>query len=109
MKKTTRTTLALAALALAGLASAGCFSRATMTKSHGRAYRQAFQRQAVTPVSAVSTKAPKGLDALESTIVVETYRKGLAPGGGGSQDQMIVLSPGAGSPGHSHGAPAPSK
>jgi len=110
---TTRTsTLAVVALALAGLASAGCFSRVHLTKNHGRAYKQAFERQAVTPRASVSTKTPKGLDALESTIVVDTYRKGLGPqSSASSTDQMILVSPGGGgSLGYSApSAPAPSK
>jgi hypothetical protein len=95
----TTKTLITATLALAALGSAGCFNRSHMSENYGRAYRQAFERQAVTPPSAVATsKFPKGLDALESGIVVETYRAQLAPkAGGASTDQgMILLSPNSG-------------
>jgi hypothetical protein len=51
----------------------------------------------VNPPSAASSKTPKGLDALESTIVVDTYRKGLAPQGSSAPtNQMILMSPNAG-------------
>jgi hypothetical protein len=88
-------------LGLVCLAGAGCFSRAHMTESYGRASKLAFARQAVNP-GASSAKTPKGLDALEATIVVETYRSQLSPKASATTDQpMIVLSPQAGSLGYS--------
>jgi type IV pilus biogenesis protein CpaD/CtpE len=82
------------AISLVVLACAGCFNRAHMTEHYGRAYRQAFDRQVVNPSGVAANKYPKGLDALEASIVVETYRTQLAPKGGGTaQDQMILLSP----------------
>jgi hypothetical protein len=96
-------------LVLAGLASAGCFSRAHMSDNYGRAYKQAFARQAVNPAGS-SAKSPRGLDALEAGIVVETYRAQLAPRSQGGSDQpMILLSPQAGSLGYtpSSGPPSP--
>jgi hypothetical protein len=83
-------------LALGALSTAGCFSRVHMSENYGRAYRQAFERQIANPGAAATSKAPKGLDALEAGIVVETYRKQLSPQGNGSStsdQQMIMLSP----------------
>jgi hypothetical protein len=98
-------------VALLGLGTAGCFNRSHMSDNYGRAFHEAFARQAVTPLSAVSTtKFPKGLDALESSIVVETYRSQLAPKGGNSNaDQsMILLSPNSSQLGYVPAAPASS-
>jgi hypothetical protein len=104
-------TLAIALLGLGALATSGCFSRAHMTENYGRAYKQAFERQAVNPGAGATSKTPKGLDALEAGIVVETYRKQLTPGGGGasatSDLPTILLSPGAGSLGYSAPTAAP--
>ena len=95
-------------LALAGLASTGCFSRAHMTDNYGRAYKQAFARQAVNPGGS-NAKSPKGLDALEAGIVVDTYRAQLAPKSQGSSEQpMILLSPQAGSLGYTPASAPPS-
>jgi hypothetical protein len=82
-------------LVLAALPSLGCFSRAHLTEHYGRAYRQAFERQIANPGAAANAKVPKGLDALEAGIVVETYRTQLAPHGGGqsAEQPMILLSP----------------
>ena len=92
------------------MATAGCFSRAHLSENHGRAYRQAFLRQAVNPPSAASSKTPKGLDALESTIVVDTYRKGLAPqGSSAATNQMILMSPNSGQLGYVPSAPPAAK
>jgi hypothetical protein len=98
------------ALALSGLAASGCFSRAHLTKSHGRAYHQAFERQAVNPPGSASAKTPKGLDAMEAGIVVDTYRAQLAPKAQGSaSDQMIILSPNSGSLGYAPPVAPPAK
>jgi len=102
-----KTTTGILTIALAGLALSGCFSRVHLSKNYGRAYKQAFQRQAVNPPSAASSKTPKGLDALESSIVVDTYRKGLTPQGGApAGNQMILVSPGSGQLGYA-GSSAP--
>jgi hypothetical protein len=107
MKKTKQI---LMMAALAGLASAGCFNRSHLSEHHARAYRQVFQRQAVNSPSAASSKIPKGLDALESTIVVDTYRKGLAPqGSAAATNQMILMSPNSGQLGYVPPAPPSAK
>jgi hypothetical protein len=97
MKKT------MVILGLLGLASAGCFNRAHMTENYGRAYKTAFARQAVNPGGGSNAKTPKGLDALEAGIVVDTYRAQLSPKAreNNEQQQMILLSPQAGSLGYS--------
>jgi hypothetical protein len=100
----------MAVLGLVCLAGAGCFSRAHMSENYARAYKTAFSRQAVNP-GASNAKTPKGLDALEATIVVETYRAQLSPKATSTTDQqMILLSPQAGSLGYAApSAPAPAK
>jgi hypothetical protein len=92
-----------------GLSSTGCFNRAHMSEHYGRAYRQAFERQVVNPAGVGSSRFPKGLDALEAGIVVETYRTQLAPKGVNTSNEMpmIVLSPQAASGGGAY-SPAPS-
>jgi hypothetical protein len=92
--------LSMALLGLVCLTGAGCFSRAHMSENYGRANKQAFTRQAVTP-GVATAKSPKGLDALEAGIVVETYRTQLSPKAANVPDQqMILLSPQAGSLGY---------
>ena len=102
--------LSMAWLGLVCLAGAGCFSRLHMSDTYGRSYKQAFARQAVNG-GAASAKTPKGLDALEAGIVVETYRAQLAPKAAeSSNESMILLSPHAGSLGYSpSSAPASPK
>jgi hypothetical protein len=95
-------------LVLGALAGAGCFSRAHMTENYGRAYKTAFARQAVNPGGS-NAKSPKGLDALEAGIVVDSYRAQLAPKSqGASEQQMILLSPQAGSLGYTPPSAPPS-
>ena len=106
----TMTPRIVAALLALGLCSTGCFSRLHMSDKFGRANRQAFERQAVNPPSATSAKTPKGLDALEAGIVVETYRTGLGPAAAGQQgNQTILLSPNGGSMGYPSSVSPPSK
>jgi len=90
----------MAMLGLAGLLCAGCFSRVHMTESYARAYRAAFARQVVNPGGS-NAKTPKGLDALEASIVVDNYRTQLAPKSGANEQPMIMFSPQAGSIGYS--------
>jgi hypothetical protein len=97
-------TTTLVSLLLLSLASAGCFNRTHLTDNYGRAYRQAFERQAVNPNAGASAKAPTGLDALEASIVVDTYRTQLSQKAGsneGAAQQMILVSPNAGQLGYS--------
>jgi hypothetical protein len=79
--------------------AAGCFNRAHMTDNYARAYHQAFERQVVNPNAGATAKGPQGLDALESSIVVENFRSQLAAKGGSTDTAnqgMILLSPNAG-------------
>ena len=97
-----RTTLwALLATAALGGAAAGCADRTYMTKSHGRAYNEAFGRQTVPPEPRKPGKEDptQGLDSQEATAVAGTYRRSLAGKEGGgdpnSQHQMVLVNPGA--------------
>jgi type IV pilus biogenesis protein CpaD/CtpE len=101
--------ISLTVLGLALLGS-GCFSRAHLTDNYARAYKTAFARQVANPGAAATAKTPKGLDALEAGLVVDTYRAQLAPRGGGSENQqMILLNPQAGSLGYTPSTPPPAK
>jgi hypothetical protein len=75
----------------------GACSRAHITPTHGRAFREAFAIQDANP----HRKAPKsinGLDSQEAAIIAASYRKALAPrqesGGGGNQ--LLLMSPNRG-------------
>jgi hypothetical protein len=106
MKKTVWIVLALAA------SSSACFNRAHMSEHYGRAYRQAFERQVVNPTGGASNRYPKGLDAVEAGIVVETYRTQLAPKGSSVSTEgqpMILMSPQGVSPSYAPSAGATAK
>jgi hypothetical protein len=95
MNKTMTSRFLGVVLAVAALGGAGCFSRAHMSKNYGRAYKEAFERQAVNPGAGSTPKTSKGLDAMESSAVVQTYRSQLSPKGGApaSNQQMILVAP----------------
>lgn len=79
-------------IAVLGMASsAGCGDRSHLTESYGRAHREAFARQVADPGAGERAKAPKGLDAQEASIVVDTYRKQLAPKGAASDEHQPIL------------------
>lgn len=103
------TTKPMTALVLLSLALVGCGSRQHLTANHSRSYREAFARQTVNQTP--SDKVPKGLDALESGIVVETYRRNLGPAAAANQadQRMILVSPNAGSLGYATTAAAPAR
>jgi hypothetical protein len=66
------------ALALAlGSGLAAC-SRAHLTPTHGRAYRQVFVAQDANP-NRKATTSVNGLDSQEAAIIAGSYRKGLSP------------------------------
>ena len=88
-----RLALAVAVLAVGALASGVGCSRAYMTPSHGRAYREAFAVQTVNPDKQTDAKAVMGLDSQEASIISGTYRRGLAPQQqGGGDTQMLTYS-----------------
>ena len=70
----------------------GCGSRATLTRTHGRAYREAFAKQAVNP-NAGGTAAKTGLDSHEAAAVVKSYRRGMEKGSSEGDGRMILMSP----------------
>jgi len=75
----------------------GACSRAHITPTHGRAYREAFAIQDANP----NRKPPKsidGLDSQEAAIIAGNYRKALSPkeGSGGNGPQLLLMSPNRG-------------
>jgi hypothetical protein len=100
----------LAAILVAG--AAGCADRTYLTRSHGRAYNEAFGRQAVAPEPRKAGKEDptQGLDSQESAAVARTYRRNLAGKEGGgdpnAQHQMVLVGPaGAGQQGGAYMPP----
>jgi hypothetical protein len=89
-------TLALALCGALGLGLGAC-SRAHITPTHGRAFREAFAIQDANP----NRKAPKsinGLDSQEAAIIAANYRKALSPKeeSGGNGNQLLMVSPNRG-------------
>lgn len=88
---------------LAGFAVAGCADRAYLTKSHGRAYSEAFGRQTVNPDPPPRGRhadATQGLDSQEAAAVARSYRHSLS-GKEGTADgaqPTVIMNPGAGQP-----------
>lgn len=93
--------LAAAVLSALVAGSAGCADRTYLTRSHGRAYNEAFGRQAVAPEPRKTGKDDpiQGLDSQEAAAVAGTYRRNLAgkEGGGAAngQHQMVLMGPAA--------------
>jgi hypothetical protein len=109
---TRRGMLAAAMLTVATVAgSTGCADRTYLTRSHGRAYNEAFGRQAVPPEPRKAGKGDptEGLDSQEAAAVAGTYRRGLSGKEGGgdpnAQHQMVQVGPAAA--GHQNGAYMP--
>jgi hypothetical protein len=73
------------------LALAGCGTRAHLTESHARAYREAFSRQAANP--SAQPRTPRGLDAQEAAAVVAGYRTQIAPKGSATAVDPILVAP----------------
>jgi len=88
----------LATLTLGG--AAGCADRTYLTKSHGRAYSEAFSRQAVEPEPRKNKgqDPTQGLDSQEAAAIAGNYRHSLAGKEGGvdpNSQHQLVLTPGA--------------
>jgi hypothetical protein len=100
-------------LVLAALWTGGCADRTYLTKSHGRAYSEAFGRQAVNPEPrprSTRADATQGLDSQEAAAVAKSYRRSLS-GREGSADtatQPMVIMNAAGAPQPSNYMPPPS-
>jgi hypothetical protein len=85
----------LAAACLLPLLTLGACSRAHITPSHGRAFREAFAIQDANPNRGANKKSINGLDSQEAAIIAGSYRKALAPKGdvGNSGQQLLMVSP----------------
>lgn len=70
-------------------ALAACSSRATITPTHGQAYRGAFDRQVAN--RAPKAKPPAGLDSQEAAIVAESYRASLVPKGAEVEESPVLV------------------
>lgn len=95
--------LVLALLATSLVGTVGCADRTYLTKSHGRAYSEAFGRQAVEPQPRSEGEADRtqGLDSQEAAVVAGSYRRSLAGKEGGdaaNQHQMVLMNPAAAAP-----------
>jgi hypothetical protein len=88
--------LRLVALLAAGAAALGlgACSRAHITPTHGRAFREAFAIQDANP-NRKNGKSINGLDSQEASIIAGNYRKGLAPkvDQGNNAGQLLMVSP----------------
>jgi hypothetical protein len=82
--------------AVSGLGMGAC-SRARLTPTHGRAFREAFAQQDANP-GRKGNKSLNGLDSQEAAIIAGSYRKGLAPkvDTGSSGSQLLMVSPNRG-------------
>ena len=87
------------------LVAVGCADRTYLTKSHGRAYNEAFDRQAVNPTprakKARDGETTEGLDSQEAAVIARSYRHSLAgpenAGDSGGQS-MVMTNAGAAPP-----------
>lgn len=90
--------------ALATFLVAGCADRQHLTKSHGRAYSEAFNRQTVNPNPPPRTGRADptlGLDSQEAAAVAKSYRRSLAGKEGGSDgttQPMVIMNSAGGQP-----------
>jgi hypothetical protein len=94
-----RITVPAIALLLA-VGAVGC-DRTNMGAAHGRAYREAFARQALDPLAGEKPRNGRvyqGLDSQEASIVARTYRRGLTPkeSSDGQRAPMLLMAPGGG-------------
>jgi hypothetical protein len=77
----------------AALAAAGCSGPRHMSRAHGVAYSEHFDRQVANP--AAQERAEKGLDSEEAAIVANAYRRSLAPKGTreNAQPEVLLVAP----------------
>lgn len=104
-----RDAVAVLWLATASLAGGGgCADRTYLTKSHGRAYAEAFDRQVVNPTpparpthGPAKAEAIEGLDSQEASAVSRSYRHSLSGKEAVSEtngQNMVITNPGAAPP-----------
>jgi hypothetical protein len=92
-----RLALVAAASSALCLSTLGACSRAHITPTHGRAYREAFAVQDANPNRSKTPKSINGLDSQEAAIIAKSYRKELAPKVEAPQgNQLLMLSPNQG-------------
>jgi hypothetical protein len=89
----------LPALGLLAVLFVNCADRTYLTKSHGRAYSEAFGRQTVNPDPPANAKrgdATQGLDSQEAAAVAGAYHRSLAgrEGGDATRQPMVIMNPG---------------
>jgi hypothetical protein len=88
---------------VAGIGIVACADRTYLTKSHGRAYSEAFGRQTVNPdppPRAHHADATQGLDSQEAAAVAGSYRRSLSGKEGTAEGMQptLIMTPGAGQP-----------
>ena len=93
-------------LGLLVLLFADCANRTHLTKSHGRAYSEAFGRQVANPDSQAQAKrvdATQGLDSQEAAAVAGAYRRSLLGHEGSAappaSQPMVIMNPTGAQPG----------
>lgn len=85
--------IAVSVVALMVLAGCG-WRKQHLTSSYGLSYDSAFAAQRDRKPDRAPAVAASGLDAQESAIISDTYRKGLAgKQGAARQEPLILLSP----------------
>ncbi|MDB4979969.1 MAG: hypothetical protein JWM82_721 [Myxococcales bacterium] len=94
------------ALVLVAGATGAC-SRAHLTPTHGRAYREVFATQDANP-NRSTAKSVHGLDSQEAAIISGSYRRALSPqaAANGQSQQLLTTSTTAGGSGSAMPAPS---
>lgn len=96
-------------LLLLGMLTGGCADRTYLTPTYGRAYSEAFRRQAVNRVpppgastgngaGAGRSDATQGLDSQEAAAVARSYRRSLAGQEGASENpaqSAVIMNSGS--------------
>jgi hypothetical protein len=81
------------AFVVASVLGLGACSRAHITPTHGRAFREAFAIQDANP-NRKNPKSLNGLDSQEAGIIAGNYRKGLGPKAEASGGpQLLMVNP----------------
>jgi hypothetical protein len=89
-----RTLNAVGVLALLMTGMSAC-SRAHLTATHGRAYREVFAAQDANP-NRKAAQSVNGLDSQEAAIIAGNYRKALSPkseDAGAGQQRLLMVAP----------------
>jgi hypothetical protein len=86
----------LGVVLLVGAAGASGCDRTYLTRTHGRAYSEAFGQQRVYPDGAPHTaKGVEGLDSQEASVIAGSYRRSLAKEGSpeGGAAPLVMANP----------------